>query len=84
MLESVGPNLVQAFEDQCYTAAREGRTGALLNVWVRGFLNLLWTVLAERWLIASAYLRGNGTGGGLGMGTIVQDLKLAAFLRYRV
>ncbi len=77
MRESVGRDLVQAFEDQCRAAAREGRARGLLKVWVRGFLNLSWTVLAERWLIASTYLREAGAGGGLGTGTIVQDVKLA-------
>jgi predicted permease len=74
MRESVGRDLVQAFEDQCRVAAREGRSLSLLAVWVRGFLNLSWTVLAERSLIASAYLR--RAGGGLGASTIVQDVRL--------
>ncbi len=51
MRASVGSDLVQAFEDQCRMAAREGRARAL-GVWARGFLNLSWTVLAERWLVA--------------------------------
>ena len=46
MRESVGLDLVQAFEYQCRVAAREGRALSLLAVWVRGFLNLSWTVLA--------------------------------------
>ena len=75
--ESVGSDLVRAFEDQCRVASREGRIGALMGVWVRGFLNLSWSVLAERWLVASAYVRKAGTAGGLGMGTVVQDVKLA-------
>ena len=74
MRESVGGDLVQAFEDQCRIAAREGRARSLLVVWVRGFLNLSWTVLAERSLIASAYFR--RAGGGLGASTIVQDVRL--------
>ncbi len=76
MRESVGRDLVQAFEDQCRVAAGE-RGARALGVWARGFLNLCWTVLAERWLVTSGYLREAGTGGVLGTGTIVQDVKLA-------
>ena len=76
MRASVGPDLVQAFEDQCRMAARDGRARAL-GVWARGFLNLSWTVLAERWLITSLYLREAGAGVALGMGAIAQDVKLA-------
>ena len=76
MRESVGRDLVQAFEDQCRAVAREGRARAL-GVWARGFLNLCWTVLSERCLIISRHLRVAASEGVLGTGTIVQDVKLA-------